>query len=288
MNVLITASSGFIGNKIYHYFKKKRIKLIGIDKKKNKYNNIKNFLKIDLSNYEKLEKALKRQKFNKIIHLAALPGFDACEKNPDRAIKDNVITTLNLLEIIKKRKIKFIFVSSVGVKNFEKNKSAYAFTKKICENLVLAYVKNFGVNASIVRLSNVFGKYSLHKKSVIHGFIKNSLDKRFLKIHDSGNQLRDFIDAESVSRSFLKILFKKKNKLIIEICSGQYTSVNNLKILINKISGKKNNFKHIVAPAGYDTNVYKKNKSSSYKKNNFFYNKLIETYKWYTNNYNIK
>ena len=51
MNVLITGSSGFIGNNIYHYFKKKRIKLIGIDKKKNKYNNIKNFFKIDLSNY---------------------------------------------------------------------------------------------------------------------------------------------------------------------------------------------------------------------------------------------
>ena len=66
MNVLITGSSGFIGNNIYHYFKKKRIKLIGIDKKKNKYNNIKNFLKIDLSNYEKLEKALnKLQKWMK-------------------------------------------------------------------------------------------------------------------------------------------------------------------------------------------------------------------------------
>ena len=42
------------------------------------------------------------------------------------------------------------------------------FSKKICENLVLAYVKNFGVNASIVRLSNVFGKYSLHKRFVIY------------------------------------------------------------------------------------------------------------------------
>ena len=79
----------------------------------------------------------------------------------------------------------------------------------------------------------------MHKKSVIHGFIKNSLDKRILKIHVSGDQLRDFIDAESVSKYFFKILFKKKNKLIIEICSGRYTSVNNLKILINKISGKK-------------------------------------------------
>ena len=78
---------------------------------------IKNFFKkIDLKNFKDLENYIKQNKINFIIHLAAQAGVRFSLKNPQTYIDNNITGFLNILEIMKKRKIKkIIYASSSSV-----------------------------------------------------------------------------------------------------------------------------------------------------------------------------
>ena len=65
-------------------------------------------------------------------------------------------------------------------------------TKFTAEQITINSKKNYNLNSCVVRLSNVFGKYSLHKRSVVHPIYKEFFKKIFL-IHDTGKQQREIL-----------------------------------------------------------------------------------------------
>ena len=119
MKVLITGCAGFIGyhlcskmlNEGYNVFgvdnlnsyydvklKKRRLSLL----KKNK--NFK-FKKIDISNFDKLKHIFKN-KFEIVINLAAQAGVRYSLKHPNAYINSNILGFYNILELVKKIKLK--------------------------------------------------------------------------------------------------------------------------------------------------------------------------------------
>ena len=175
MTILVTGSSGFIGSNLIEFFKKKKIKFIGIDKIKNPYLKHSSLIKLNLLNKKALETVIIKKKIKYIIHLAAIPGFVSCHNNPDKAFKNNIEATFNLILAAQKGKVKNILIaSSMGVDNFEKNPSIYGLTKLVCEKISKTFVNVHKSNIKTLKISNVFGPYSMHKSSVIHSFIKNS------------------------------------------------------------------------------------------------------------------
>ena len=213
MSILVSGSSGFLGTYFINKLNKTKIKYLGIDIKKNPYINVKNFKKLDIQNFNHLDLIFRKYKFKKIIHFAAIPGFDDCQKNPNLAFNTNVVGTNNLANLSKKFKIeKFMFISSFSTKNYFSNISTYGMTKFMGEQIVINNKRNYSLNGCIVRLSNVFGKYSLHKKSVVHQFLKSFIKKKFFFIHDTGKQKRDLIYAGDVIEKLFKILKLKKFK----------------------------------------------------------------------------
>ena len=107
MNILITGCCGFIGFSFSSFLAKsnKKIKIIGIDNinnyysvalKKERLNELlknKNFIfyKIDLNQYEALEKLYKKFKFHHIFNFAAQAGVRYSFINPRSFIKNNII-----------------------------------------------------------------------------------------------------------------------------------------------------------------------------------------------------
>ena len=166
MKILITGVSGFIG---FHLaktlLKNKKNKVIGIDNYDDYYsvklkklrtsflkkNNNFKFLKLDITEYKKLYDTLKLEKIDIVYHFAAQAGVRFTLKNPDKYFNVNFIGTLNIMEIIKLKKIpKCFFASSSSVygdqkkyplkENFELNeKNIYALTKKINEESAKNY-----------------------------------------------------------------------------------------------------------------------------------------------------
>ena len=130
MKILITGGAGFIGYNFCKYLlKNTNYKIISIDnindyyspilkkarlKDLKKYENFK-FYKFDLCDKKKLNKIF-RLKFNIVYHFAAQAGVRYSLINPRSYINSNILAFYNLIEVIKKNKVKkFFYASSSSV-----------------------------------------------------------------------------------------------------------------------------------------------------------------------------
>lgn len=168
MKIVITGVNGLLGYEIAQAASNKEIKFAGIGRKslsdieKNKY------FKIDIRNFELLEKFVKRYMPNIIIHCAAWTDVDLAEEvsNREEVYSINVNGTNNLVKICNKYNIKLMFISSdyifsgdgtapwkekVVIRGNPKN--FYGITKLIAEQIIYYNLKKY----YIIRTSWIFG-----------------------------------------------------------------------------------------------------------------------------------
>ena len=136
MNILIIGSNGFIGKNLYTQLKLQKKKVFSVTKKTSK----KDF-------------QLKISKADIIFHLA---GSNR-EKNKKNFQKNNVDLTKKICDYLKytKKKVKIVYSSTIHVNK----KNIYGKTKKRSEE-ILKKIKNKNIKVIILRLPNVFGKWS--------------------------------------------------------------------------------------------------------------------------------
>ena len=189
MNVLVTGGLGFIGSKVVLQLLKRNISVIiadvDIEKNRSKLeNNInkigkdKNLIKyekLDITNYQNVEKIFQNYKLDSVINLAY--GIGAiCEENPLLASKINIVGTTTIFEMIVKYKIRrLVFTSSETVygtnQEFFGNKAVtendfsginnhfftYGVMKLLNEFMAEKYIKRHGCSIAYTRPSVVFG-----------------------------------------------------------------------------------------------------------------------------------
>lgn len=170
--VLVTGCGGSIGKELCFQILKHDVKfLICLDYDEHRISifnhEISNFLSknlsskiltkiVDLRNYSDLEEIIKKYKPDIIFHAAASKHVDLIEKNPQFGVKNNLITTYNILELSKKCKTQnFIFISTDKAVN---PKNYLGLSKGACEIMVKIYgklLKNYTYCS--VRFGNVLG-----------------------------------------------------------------------------------------------------------------------------------
>ena len=189
MNVLVTGGLGFIGSKVVLQLLKRNISVIvadvDIEKNRsklenniNKIGNDKNLIKyekLDITNYQNVEKIFQNYKLDSVINLAY--GIGAiCEENPLLASKINIVGTTTIFEMIVKYKIRrLVFTSSETVygtnQEFFGNKAVtendfsginnhfftYGVMKLLNEFMAEKYIKRHGCSIAYTRPSVVFG-----------------------------------------------------------------------------------------------------------------------------------
>ncbi|MBU2980665.1 NAD-dependent epimerase/dehydratase family protein [Lentibacter algarum] len=79
-------------------------------------------------------------------------------------------------------------------------KNFYGATKAAEEMILEKLVELRGGSFSVVRMTNVYGKFSDNKKSAIHAFTRAALAGDTVTINGDGKQSRDFIYAGDVGR----------------------------------------------------------------------------------------
>ena len=181
MKILITGSFGFLGKNLYQRLKK-QYKVFGVDINESQFSN---YL-LDLTDKEKTKNLLKTIKPNIIIHTAALPNVDYCEIHQEEAYNINVKGTKNLIDSLKNREAKFIFISSDyvydGLKgNFNEESSTnpinyYGKTKLEAEQIVRR-CKNY----LILRPTVIFG-WDERGKNFFMQLFKNQKDNKIMKV----------------------------------------------------------------------------------------------------------
>lgn len=254
---LVTGGAGFIGSNLIEKLLQKGEKVKALDNfSTGKKENIKDFLKdpnfqffkIDLRNKRELRKAFAGVDF--IFHLAALSSVIDSIFDPQSTFENNVIGTLNLLNVARKYKIKkIVFASSAAVYGPGSNSqrediipnpiSPYALSKLIGEKLCQLFSRIYNIPTICLRYFNVFGPWqdpNSEYAAVIPKFITAYLKNKSPIIFGDGEQVRDFTFIEDVVEASLKAANSKfRSGEVFNVASGKSISVLELVKILNEI-----------------------------------------------------
>lgn len=164
-------------------------------------------------------------RYDGIVHLAALSGIAACEKDHMKAVQENILTAMNVFRLARIRGIPVVFTSSQAAKT--PKSSTYAMMKWTCETMAEINNQAGGMNY-VIRLANVYGghEYLEKKQTCVKQFITNYNSGNPLVVHGNGEQKRDFIHVYDVCNAILKcIMVCPDDKSPMDIGTGIGTSI---------------------------------------------------------------
>ncbi len=258
-NVLVTGGAGFIGSHVVEkLIESKKYNVIVIDNlSSGKLENIKNldikFIKCDICDNDALEQVFSQEKIDYIIHKAAQVSVSYSMKDSEFDARQNIIGTINLLDKSRKYDIKkFIFASSAAVYGIpeylpldEKHKTSpisfYGLSKQSAEEYIKMYNKTYGLNYIIFRYANVYGERqdANGEAGVISIFSDKIQNGEKLAIHGDGEQTRDFIYVKDIAAANLRAVEADCINEVINIGTGESTSINDLYSIFCDIFEKK-------------------------------------------------
>ncbi len=210
---IVTGGSGFIGSRLIKKLNDQKINnIILVDKKKNKFEDIKFHMFVHSSTFiNNIDKFLKK-KIKCIFHLGA--NSRTTENNLKSILNDNYNFSLKVIEKATQFKIPIIYASSASVygtkeKHFDDDniflrpENYYSLTKSMVDTFVIDKLSNNKKNKIIgLRFFNVYGPgeefknemssvvYKMHKHFKKFGFINLFKGSHGYK---NGDQRRDFI-----------------------------------------------------------------------------------------------
>ncbi|MCP4221059.1 MAG: NAD-dependent epimerase/dehydratase family protein, partial [bacterium] len=188
-----------------------------------------------------------------IVHLAAQAGVMPSIANPREDADINIMGTLNLLEASGKHHLKrFIMASSAAPLGEQEPPleettvpaplSPYGASKLAAEGYCSAFYGSFGVPATVLRFSNVYGPNSFHKGSVVALFIKRIFAGETLDIYGDGQQTRDYLYVEDIAHTIAEILAAHPKNIagqVFQLGTEVETSVNRLIELMENLAPGK-------------------------------------------------
>jgi nucleoside-diphosphate-sugar epimerase len=192
--VLITGSSGFIGNFAIDTYVKNKFLVYGVDIKKNKKKNNFFFYKCDILNKEKLHAHFKIVKPEIVIHLAArtdLLGKKIKDYKVNYKGTQNLINICNNIESVKR----VIFASTLLVNKFPYQTHNFSFYDP-----TTIYGKSKVLMEKIIKLSNAKFQWCIVRPTTIWG---DSLQNHFaLFIKLVKNKLYFHIGRKKIYKSY--------------------------------------------------------------------------------------
>ena len=154
-----------------------------------------------------------------VVHFAAESHNDNSLHDPRPFVDTNLLGTYILLEAVRAHDVRFHHVSTDEVygdlaldtpERFTEDtpyhpSSPYSATKAGSDLLVRAWVRSFGLRATISNCSNNYGPYQ-HVEKFIPRQITNVLTGIRPKLYGAGTNVRDWIHTEDHSSAVLAIL----------------------------------------------------------------------------------
>tara|TARA_E500000331_G_C17242781_1_gene707726 strand:- start:806 stop:1873 length:1068 start_codon:yes stop_codon:yes gene_type:complete len=207
LKILVTGSTGFKGSWLCFWLNLLGARIIGVALKPEHGSVIFNRLKIknkikqyyvDISNFNKLNKIIAKEKPNLIFHLAAQSIVSQSYKKPLETISTNVVGSANLLESVKKNNIKnLVYISSDKCyQNDNRNSSykesdplggddIYSSSKASAELIFSSFYKSFfsikkNIKYASARAGNVIGGGDLKKDRIIPDIYKSIIQNKSL------------------------------------------------------------------------------------------------------------
>ena len=194
-----------------------------------------------VENKKKLFNWIFKNKFDLIIHLAAVVPTKKVEKKYQNVLKVNLSGTKNLVDAINKVAYKpkwFFFASTSHVYNSQNNKkisensilrpaTKYGFTKIKAEKYI---EKNLTIPHAIGRIFS-YTHYNQSTSFLIPSLVNRIKIKK--KLFENLNHYRDFVHIDDIA-SAINLMWKIRAKGVFNIGSGKKTNIRDIAIFLNK------------------------------------------------------
>ncbi len=292
MKILVTGGLGFIGSHTVVELAKENNEIIILDNLYNSKIEVLDklekitgkkfkFYKYDLLNKEDVEKVFEENEIDSVIHFAGYKAVGESVEKPLMYYSNNLMSTLNLLNIMKKYNVKkFIFSSSATVYGNKETgicietmgrgetSNPYGTTKSMIEKILEdLYASDNTWNITILRYFNPVGAHESGLIGEEPNGIPNNLMPYIMKVASGklevlsifgddyptpdGTGIRDYIHVVDLAKGHVKALENMKQGLnYYNLGSGKGISVLEMVKTFEKVNNVKVNYKIVERRAG--------------------------------------
>ncbi len=274
MRLLVTGGAGFIGsNFVHHVIATTDHSVIVLDKLT--YAGNRDSLaglpadRVELVVGDIADAQLVDELFAKVdavVHYAAESHNDNSLNDPRPFLDTNIIGTYVLLEAARKHDVRFHHISTDEVygdlelddpERFSEStpynpSSPYSSTKAGSDLLVRAWVRSFGVRATISNCSNNYGPFQ-HVEKFIPRQITNVLRGERPKLYGAGENVRDWIHADDHSSAVLTILDKGEiGQTYLIGADGEQNNKDVVELILELTGQGRDAYDHVTDRPGHD------------------------------------
>jgi dTDP-glucose 4,6-dehydratase len=201
-----------------------------------------------------------------VVHFAAESHNDNSLADPRPFLDTNVIGTFTLLEAVRRHGVRLHHISTDEVygdlelddpakftpETPYNPSSPYSSTKAGSDLLVRAWVRSFGVHATISNCSNNYGPYQ-HVEKFIPRQITNVLTGRRPKLYGAGENVRDWIHVDDHNAAVHLILEKgRAGETYLIGADGEVNNRDVLALVLELLGQPADAFDHVTDRAGHD------------------------------------
>jgi dTDP-glucose 4,6-dehydratase len=201
-----------------------------------------------------------------VVHFAAESHNDNSLNDPSPFVQTNLVGTFTLLEAVRKHGVRFHHVSTDEVygdlelddpakftpETPYNPSSPYSSTKAGSDLLVRAWVRSFGVEATISNCSNNYGPYQ-HIEKFIPRQITNLIDGVRPKLYGAGLNVRDWIHVEDHNSAVWAIVDKgRSGETYLIGADGERNNLEVVRTLLGIFGRDPDDFDHVADRPGHD------------------------------------
>lgn len=212
----------------------------------------------DIRDEKLLERIFKKERIDKVVHLAAMAGVRNSLKDPGLYIDVNVVATNKLLDLAVRYKVKnFVYASSSSVYGNNKKVpfaesdpvdtpiSPYAATKKSSELIAHVYSHIYKLPTTGLRFFTVYGPWG-RPDMALYTFTENILAGKPIQVYNRGKMSRNFTYVDDIVSGILTALDANLSYDIVNIGGDKEETLLRFIEVIEENVGKK--AKKILAP----------------------------------------
>ena len=274
MRVLVTGGAGFIGANFVHATLERRpeVEVVVLDAltyaaDESSLATVRD--RVDLHVGDVADAALVDRLVGEcdvVVHFAAESHNDNSLDDPSPFVRTNVVGTFTLLEAVRRHGVRLHHVSTDEVYGdlelddpgrFTETtpynpSSPYSSTKASSDLLVRAWVRSFGVRATISNCSNNYGPYQ-HVEKFIPRQITNLLDGGRPKVYGAGANVRDWIHVDDHNEAVWTVVERgEPGRTYLIGADGERSNLEVVQDLLEIFGRGRDDYELVADRAGHD------------------------------------
>ncbi|HWD70230.1 MAG TPA: dTDP-glucose 4,6-dehydratase [Solirubrobacteraceae bacterium] len=273
MRLLVTGGAGFIGSNFVRHVHRERgdwqlvvydLLTYAGDRRNIEGLERARLLQADICDQAAIDRAV--AECDAVVHFAAESHNDNSLHSPWPFVQTNLIGTYQLLEAARRHEKRLHHISTDEVygdlelddpAKFTPDtpynpSSPYSSTKAGSDLLVRAWVRSFGVQATISNCSNNYGPYQ-HVEKFIPRQITELLEGRRPKLYGAGENVRDWIHTEDHSSGVLAILERGAvGETYLIGADGELSNRHVVELILTLMGREPDDFDHVNDRPGHD------------------------------------